>query len=195
VLDLVRKSWENVRKRARILLVFDVSGSMLGDKLDAAKAAAVAVLDLFAPDDKIGLWSFATDIHRLDAIDLIGPHKSQLIHNIRALDASGNTALYRATNDAVRDVHATWDAERINAVVLLTDGQNSDARYSDRDTLLRFLSNQPSSTPVPVFTIGYGQDADRETLRRIAQASGGRSYDAPDPAHIGSVFADVVSNF
>jgi len=195
VLDLVRKSWENVRKRARILLVFDVSGSMLGDKLDAAKAAAVAVLDLFAPDDKIGLWSFATDIHRLDAIDLIGPHKSQLIKNIRALNALGNTALYRATNDAVREVHATWDPERINAVVVLTDGQNSDGRYSDRDTVLRFLSNQPSSTPVPVFTIGYGQDADRETLTRIAQASGGRSYDAPDPAHIGSVFADVVSNF
>jgi Ca-activated chloride channel family protein len=195
VLDLVRKSWENVRKRARVLLVFDVSGSMLGDKLDAAKAAAVAVLDVFAPDDKIGLWSFATDIRRLDPIDLIGPHKSQLIKSIDALDANGNTALYRATDSAVREVHATWDPARVNAVVVLTDGQNSDLKYWDRDALLRYLSNQPSSTPVPVFTIGYGQDADKETLTRIAQASGGRSYAAPDPAHIGSVFADVVSNF
>jgi Ca-activated chloride channel homolog len=48
---------------------------------------------------------------------------------------------------------------------------------------------------VPVFTIGYGRDADLGTLTRIAQASNGRSYNAPDPAHIGSVFADVISNF
>jgi Ca-activated chloride channel family protein len=194
VLDLMRKSWENVRKRARILLVFDVSGSMLGDKLRAAKTAAGAVLDVFAPDDKVGLWSFANDIHRLDAIDLVGPNRPQLRRSIDSLEAFGATALYRATAEAVGEVHRTWDPTRINAVVILSDGQNADS-YTDRDALLQFLSSQPTSTPVPVFTIGYGQDADRDTLTRIARASSGRSYDAPDPAHIGSVFADVVSNF
>jgi len=195
VLDLVRKSWENVRKRARVLLVLDVSGSMEGDKLREVKAAAIAVLDVFAPDDEIGLWSFASDIHRLNPMNLVGPQRAQLARSINALEAAGGTALYRATNDAVREVQGTWDPARINAVVLLTDGQNSDQANWDLIALLQSLSSQPASTTVPVFTIGYGQDADLNTLKRISQASSGRSYDAPDPAHVGSVFADVVSNF
>jgi Ca-activated chloride channel homolog len=80
-------------------------------------------------------------------------------------------------------------------VVLLTDGQNSDPGNNDLAGLLRSLGSQPPTTTVPVFTIGYGQDADLGTLKRISQASTGRSYNAPDPAHVGSVFADVISNF
>src|SRR5205823_3091450 len=99
------------------------------------------------------------------------------------------------TLDAAQEVQSTWDATRINAVVLLTDGQNSDATNSDLGALVRSLSSQPATRTVPVFTIGYGDGADLDTLNRISRASGGRSYTAADPAHIGAVFADVISNF
>ena len=46
-----------------------------------------------------------------------------------------------------------------------------------------------------VFTIGYGQDADQATLKRIAEASRGAFYDASTPQTIERVFRDVVSNF
>jgi len=195
VLDLIRKSWENVRKRARILLVLDVSGSMNGDKMTQVKAAGAAVLDLFAPDDELGLWTFSDKIRRLNPIDLIGSHHADLARSIERLEANGGTALYRVTDEAVRYVRSTWDPVRINAVVLLTDGQNSDATNNDLEGLLRALAGQPPSSGVPVFAIGYGRDADLSTLKRIAEASGGRSYNAPDPDHIGAVFADVISNF
>ena len=195
VLDLIRKSWEDVRKRARVLLVLDVSGSMTGDKLSQVKAAGAAVLDLFAPDDEVGLWSFSNEVRRLNAIDLVGAHRAELARSIDRLDANGGTALYRVTAEAVRDVRSTWNPTRINAVVLLTDGQNSDGSNSDLDGLLRSLAAQPASGSVPVFTIGYGQDADLQTLKRIAEASGGRSYNAPVPSRVGTVFADVISNF
>ena len=128
-----------MRKRARVLLVLDVSGSMEGDKLREVKAAAIAVLDVFAPDDEIGLWSFASDIHRLNPMNLVGPQRAQLARSINALEAAGGTALYRATNDAVREVQGTWDPARINAVVLLTDGQNSDQANWDLIALLQSL--------------------------------------------------------
>ena len=195
VLHLIRSSWENVRKRARVLLVLDVSGSMSGDKLRQAKAATIAVIDVFARDDQVGLWSFATDVHRLDPIDLVGSQRTQLKQSIESLEASGGTALYRATSEAIREVERTWDPNRINAVVLLTDGQNSDQSNPEPGAMNQLISSQPQSTRVPVFTIGYGQDADLNTLKQISQLSGGRSYNAPDPARIGVVFADVVSNF
>jgi Ca-activated chloride channel family protein len=195
VLDLVRKSWDSVRKRARILLVLDISGSMDGDKLNQVKAAGAATLDVLSPNDELGLWTFSDQIYKLVPIGPVGPNHSELARHIAVLEAGGGTALYRATSDAVQEVLNDWDPTRINAVVLLTDGQNSDPNDSDLNVLLRSLEARPAASTVPVFTIGYGQDADLGTLARISQASNGRSYNAPDPAHIGSVFADVISNF
>ena len=195
VLDLVRKSWGNVRKRARILLVLDISGSMDGEKLTQVKAAGAAILKVFSPDDEVGLWAFSDQIYRLEPIAPVGPNHAELARHIDVLAAGGGTALYRVTSDAVQEVQGGWDPTRINAVVLLTDGQNSDPTNSDLNALLRSLESQPAATTVPVFTIGYGGGADLGTLQRISQASTGRSYNAPDPAHIGSVFVDVISNF
>jgi Ca-activated chloride channel family protein len=195
VLDLVRKSWENVRKRSRLLLVLDISGSMDGAKLDQVKAAGAAALKVFSPDDQVGLWAFSDQIYKLVTIAPVGPNQAKLTHQIVALGAYGGTALYHAVRDAVREVQSGWDPKRINAVVLLTDGQNSDPSDSDLSGLLRLLGSQPAGSTVPVFTIGYGQDADLGVLRQISQASNGRSYNAPDPDHMGSVFADVISNF
>jgi Ca-activated chloride channel family protein len=195
VLDLVRKSWDSVRKRARILLVLDISGSMDGEKLKQVKAAGMAVLDVLSPDDEVGLWAFSDQIWKLVPIAPIGPNHPDFARHIDILAAGGGTALYRVAGDAVQTVQTGWDPTRINAVVLLTDGQNSDPTNSDLNALLRSLESQPAASTVPVFTIGYGQDADLNTLKQIAQASTGRSYNAPDPAHIGSVFADVISNF
>jgi Ca-activated chloride channel family protein len=195
VLDLVRKSWENVRKRVRILLVLDISGSMDGEKLTQVKAAGDAVLNFFSPNDQVGLWAFSDRIYHLEPVEQVGAHRADIKRRIDALSASGGTALYRVTQDAVSEMQATWDPTRINAVVLLTDGQNSDPGNNDLDGLLRSLGSQPPTATVPVFTIGYGHDADLGTLKRISQASTGRSYNAPDPAHVGSVFADVISNF
>jgi len=195
VLDLVRKSWNNVRKQARILLVLDISGSMAGDKLLQVKTAATAVLDVFSPNDQVGLWSFSDQIYRLNSIDSVESNHAQVARQIGLLVAGGGTALYRATSDAVKEVQGSWDPTRINAVVLLTDGQNSDPANSNLAALVQSLQSQPPATTVPVFTIGYGQDADLKTLAQISQASTGRSYNAPDPAHIRSVFADVISNF
>jgi Ca-activated chloride channel homolog len=174
--------------------VLDISGSMDGEKLQQVKVAGATVLKAFAPDDEIGLWSFSNEVHHLDPIAPLAG-QADLARHIQGLKAGGGTALYRATREAVRDVQTSWDSSRINAVVLLTDGQNSDPTDDDLDALLRSLEAQPASTTVPVFTIGYGQGADLQTLKRISLASTGRSYTAPDPAHITSVFADVISNF
>ena len=58
VLVALQNSWDTLRKRAHVLMVMDVSGSMGepvpsagGSKLEIAQEAAVSALDRFAPDD------------------------------------------------------------------------------------------------------------------------------------------------
>ena len=204
VLDRIQTSWTDLRKRAQVLLVIDVSGSM-GDpagggksKLELAKEAAIDSLSLFAADDDVGLWVFTTDMaggadyQELIPVGPLGPNLDEFRKQIHALVPLNGTPLYSAIHDSVEALRAQLDPDRINGVVVLTDGRNEDPRNQDLAGLLRYLDSELN---VRVFPIAYGEDADLETLTRIAQASRAAVYDASDPATIAKVFVSVISNF
>jgi Ca-activated chloride channel family protein len=206
--------WGQNRKAARVLMVIDVSGSM-GEsaggeggptKLDLVKKAAVDALGQFKPDDDVGLWIFSTGISRTDPTDYtevvpIAPISAQregMAAKINDLVPTQGTPLYTVTKAADDRLVNTFDAQRINAVLLLTDGKNEDANNNDLDGLLRALRARNEgqvSNPVRVFPIAYGKDADLATLKRIAEATNATVYDAADPKSINKVFLAVVSNF
>ncbi|MDP8956798.1 MAG: substrate-binding and VWA domain-containing protein [Actinomycetota bacterium] len=209
VLDRVERSWDRLRKRARVLLVIDVSGSM-GDlaaesgesKLDLAKRAAIRSLTQFAPDDGLGLWIFSSEFPpngqpylELVPISSVRERLDELRTRISSLTPQGGTALYATTRAATRYLRSSFDPERINAVVLLTDGKNEYPPDNNLESLVRELSSEGEEVAVRVFPIAYGGDADLPTLRRIAEASRAAAYDAADPASIDKVFTAVVSNF
>jgi len=214
VLAGVIDQWNQVRKRARVLLVIDVSGSM-GDeadpasgatKLDLAKKAAKAALGRFLPDDDVGLWIFSTDINNREPTDYkelvpVGPmstNRPDLESQIERLVPTEGTPLYTVAHDSYEAMRDAFDASRINAVVLLTDGRNEDPRNESLRDLLDFLRSQnegESTKPVRIFPIAYGNDADEATLKRIAEATNAAEYSAVDPKTIVNVFNAVVSNF
>ncbi|MBM3673006.1 MAG: VWA domain-containing protein [Actinobacteria bacterium] len=214
VLARVIDQWDTVRKKARVLLVIDVSGSMgdeadpnTGDtKLDLAKRAAIAALEEFQPDDQVGLRVFSTEIaddEPTDYLDLVpvGPvseNRDELVDRIRGLVPTQGTPLYTVTQDSYELMVVEFDETRINAVVLLSDGRNEDDRNTDLQGLLKFLRGEnegESNTPVRIFPIAYGGDADIGTLGRVAEATNAAAYSAVDPATIINVFNAVVSNF
>jgi Ca-activated chloride channel family protein len=212
VLAAVIDKWEEQRKSARVLIVLDVSGSM-GDpggddrtKLELAKAAAIDALGQFKPDDEVGLRIFSTGIgpaDHPDYLDLvpIGPvstTRETMRSKLRDLIPTNATPLYTVARDSYRELRKAYDPARINAVLLLTDGRNEDDRNDDRDGMLRALeegSEGQATSAVRMFTIAYGEGADVEVLRRMAQATDAATYDATDPTAIKSVFTAVVSNF
>jgi len=61
--------------------------------------------------------------------------------------------------------------ERINAIVVMTDGRENNSSISLR-SLVRELEG--GDVPVVVFCIAYGDDADMQTLRAIAEPTGGQ---------------------
>jgi Ca-activated chloride channel family protein len=199
--------WGETRKNARVLLVIDVSGSMgEDDKLELAKRAAIDALDEFKPTDEVGLRIFSTNLRNQepkDYIDLvpigpIGSQRERIASEIDRLIPREGTPLYTAAGESYKLLKQDFDPSRINAVLLLTDGKNEDDRNNDLQATLATLragSEGLSSSPVRLFTIAYGQDADKDTLKRLAEATNAASYDASDPKTISNVFTAVVSNF
>ncbi|MGQ0826131.1 MAG: substrate-binding domain-containing protein [Actinomycetota bacterium] len=213
VLTALLDRWAEDRKRARVLLLLDASGSM-GDegdpdsgatKLDLAKQATIDALDEFSIDDEVGLRIFtsnltggtSTDWTDLVPVDDVGSQRETIARRVQDLSPLEGTPLYTATADAYDSMLAGFDETRINAVVLLSDGRNEDDN-NDLEALiqkLRAQSEGESAQPVRVFAIAYGADADLETLRRIAEATNASVYDASDATTISRVFTAVVSNF
>jgi Ca-activated chloride channel family protein len=74
--------------------------------------------------------------------------------------------------EAYRRLQDLGDAERINAIVVMTDGQENNSRMSLRQ-LVREVS-QDGQMPVVIFCIAYGGDADIDTLQAIAEPTGGQ---------------------
>jgi Ca-activated chloride channel family protein len=213
VLVRLIEKWGELRKAAKVMLVIDVSGSMgepVGDedgptKLDLAKEAAVDALDQFKDDDEVMLRIFTTGARQeepTDYADLVpfgpmGRQREAIASRIQSLVPREGTPLYSVAQASYKEMKEGYDPARINAIVLLTDGRNEDD-YKDLDATLSTLragSEGQSSTPVRLFTIAYGGDADKATLRRLAEATNAAAYDASDPGSIGKVFTAVVSNF
>ncbi|WP_238016169.1 extracellular solute-binding protein [Dactylosporangium sp. AC04546] len=208
VLEKALTTWDAQRKRAKVLLVLDVSGSMNNDagngqtRIELAKKAALQSLTLLAPDDEVGLWTFSTEVNGAATpyteqvpIGALSANRARLEQVVKSLSAEGGTALYATTRAAQNKVASVADPSRINAVVVLTDGKNEYPKDSDIDALVRDIDTGEKEIPVRVFTIAYGGQADLGVLQRISSASRAAAYDASDPTTIDKVLVNVLSNF
>jgi Ca-activated chloride channel family protein len=197
-LNAIRRTWREDRKPARIMLVLDTSSSMNREKrLQRAKDGLHAFLREMAPQDSVGLMAFSDEVPPPLAPIRPGSAQRKLVGQLIAgLPAEGETAIYDATAEAVAEVEALDEADRIDAVVLLTDGEDNASKLQAYTLIKSLERNSESDHRVRVFTIAYsaGAAGSEETLKKISAASGGNSYSADTDA-IESIYRQIGSFF
>ena len=211
VLRAIRDGWTSFRKRARLLIVMDMSASMSStavpgteaSKLDLAKVAALEAIDQLAPDDEVGLWVFSPETSQepyieVVQIDRVSTNAAQLRNAITRLSVGpdNRSELYATVRAATTHMRTDLDPTRINGVVLLSDGPD-ERSSSDVDlaAMMDVLAPTGIDDDVRFFTIAFGDQADSDLLKAIAQASLGTAYDATEPADIIKAFTQAVANF
>jgi len=208
VVMATHEAFPEVRKRAEVLFLVDVSGSMTEPiatgqtKLDAAKDAITQALDHFTPGDNVGLAGFSSVDDgpifpgQVSAVADAEDERDTFLAALGALQPVEFTPLYAAVDTFAKQQGQAWSPDRINAIVLLSDGKNETMTPTiDAPQMLANLEELHHTNPVLVFTLAYGADADVATLQSISSATGAHYYDATDPTKIGDVLGDLVTSF
>ncbi|GAB3877833.1 substrate-binding domain-containing protein [Terrabacter terrigena] len=201
--------WQSATTDFSILSVFDVSGSMkdkVGDTTRVAitqEAAGIALAAL-PKTTKLGLWVFSigiggggVDYKELAPIGRLDDdsHRTQVATAAATLskNVGGGTGLYDTIWAAYQKAKTQYDPERVNAVVILTDGRNEDPNGISLEQLKANLraANDPDK-PIAITTIGIGPDVDPNALSQISKMTFSDFYAAPSPADMTTVLARAL---
>jgi Ca-activated chloride channel family protein len=195
-LGALLETWRHTKKPADVVLVFDKSGSMAGRPLDEAKHGAKAFLGTLDDRDRVTLVVFDRTVYPAVGPALLGKARADLEARIDGISAGGGTALYDATLVAhglleARRKAPSHQTHQIRAVVVMTDGADTDSEHSLEATT-RALHGEDGGPAV--FTIGYGDEPNQAALEAIARAGTG-SFSRGNVDTIIQVFRDLGSFF
>ncbi len=148
----IDRNWEQVKRPGIVSFVFDHSGSMMGTKIEQAKAGLEAAIDNMASNNHLGFRPFSDDVG--DGVEvapkLENAHGTTIADTARELKPTGSTALYDAIHAAILDVdRAGGDKNAIRAVVVLTDGQANAGEMGLNDIVTMSSSRE---CPITGFT-------------------------------------------
>lgn len=176
VVQVVQNAWQYTKRPSNIYLVVDTSGSMEGDKLDNVKTALQVFTDqIQGRQDRVGMVEFASAVYNvIPPQPLDDAHRATLRSEIDQLQAGGDTALLDGIRAAYVRLQQQADAQSINAIVAMTDGNENASNINLNRLVSQIQRENGSGVPVVIFTIAYGDDADLDLLRSVAESSGGQ---------------------
>jgi len=196
VMEAILRLWHDNKKRSKITLVIDTSGSMQEDgKINAAREGALQLLEILSDRDRFSLLPFNNHLSwALDDAPL-GEQREKAAGQISSLYAQGGTALYDAIETAFNKQMETAadDRDKISAIVVLTDGADTNSKTQLRE-LLNEIRSDSENRNVRIFTIAYGSGAEGEILEQISEATQAKSYEG-NPENIRTVFRDISTFF
>ena len=170
--------------RLNVILTIDVSGSMLGEPLASAKAAAVEFVQSLGVNDRVALVSFSDDVRPVLPLT---NDKAALSTAIDGLVASGGTALYEAVQVSTYLASAAASDGQRAVVVLLSDGEN-DTQASTATSESSLDISRGSG--IPVYPIAFGSLTDVVYLEQLAQSTHGQ-FRAATSGTVASVYAEL----
>ena len=222
--DMLTQVWTSYSLQSaplNALVVLDASGSMLlpvagtdKSRMDITVESVLAGSQLFPARDSMGLWKFSRDLTLPDGSvsdyqELVpvrgfeetvdGKTQRVLLQEAGSdiaatIDPNGFTALYDTTLAAFRSAKENYAYGSVNAVIVLTDGENHDDNSISQEELISTIhAEQDPANPVFIIMIGVSEDADMNALSTIAQSVGGEAHMASSPTDVQRIFAEALT--
>ena len=169
--------------RISVVVLFDHSASMAGDKLMHAKDAVSNFVRAFRPaQDEVLLVAFS---HSVKALGRFGLDLRTVQRAAKGIEVEGDTRLYDAVIEAARAI-ATPGRHEKRAILILSDGEDTASRAKLEDA-----AEAVRSAGVPVYAIAIEMEEEARgepewrrldeppailALRRLTDGTGGWTF-------------------
>ncbi|MEU4833851.1 VWA domain-containing protein [Streptosporangium sp. NPDC023615] len=187
--ELIGVYLNQVRRPSRTLFVLDTSGSMTGERIVALRQALTALsgadtsvsgsFSRFRDRETVTMIPFNTGPGTPQTFTLPERDPGPVLQRIRSysegLQVEGGTAIFdglRAAYGQAASASASASKD-FTSIVLMTDGENTDG--SSYDDFAAYYASLP--VKFRTFVVLFG-DSDVEEMRRIAELTGGATFDA-----------------
>lgn len=174
-----------------LALVMDISGSMGGEKIAAAKAAIKGVLQGLSPQDSFSLTAFDDQIESfsVDAVPATPANIEKAIGFVDKQQPDGSTNIHDALKTALLKLPSS--AANPRYVVFLTDGIPT-AGETDVDAILNMATTY-NEINARIFVFGIGSDVNTILLDKLAAGSNGDALYVLSAQGITKVVADFFA--
>lgn len=170
-------------------IVFDVSGSMSGKKIERAKEALSNFIQTSHQDDEYFLIGFSAQPQLLDR----SRDGDGIIKKLTFVEPHGSTALYDASYLALERVASGIHQKR--AILIISDGQDNNSRYTFSQ-----LRRALKESDVLIYAIGIegptpGDVSDfygKMLLSNLAVNSGGRVFFPTNSIALTEAFENIA---
>ncbi len=167
-----------------VLLLMDATGSMDGEPIAAAKAAATQFVRQLPRDTSLSVMRYETAAAVESKFST--NHQSH-IDAIDGLTAKGETAMYDALGKALNEFSSGGNARR--AIVLLTDGEDNSSNIS-----LEAITKKLGQSDVALYAVKFSTAfTDSAALQKMVSATGGEVRKAEDSGALLRVYNEIAT--
>jgi Ca-activated chloride channel homolog len=190
VLDL----WRVNKKHSHVALVLDTSGSMKKDqRIKYARDGASQLIEMLGEEDMFSFMPFSSRPTWAQQGVKIKDSREKARQTAMSVLAEGGTALYDSVSQAFDYLQGRKERDTITAIVVLTDGQDTDSKMS-LQALLEKVKSDEETKSVRIFTIRYGNEASKDALQKIADETQGKYFEGT-PENVRQVFKEIATFF
>lgn len=187
-----RKPDDARRAPMNLSVVLDRSGSMQGAKIEKARQAAAIAIDKLGDDDIFSLVTYDNETDLLIVPERVGgsSHREELKSRINRIQPGGGTGLHAGVVMGAEQVRRFFESERVNRVILLSDGIANVGPSSPSD--LARLGRELRGDGIAVSTIGLGDDYNEDLMTALAESSSANYYYVKDAEKLPGIFAEEL---
>ncbi|MDO5554966.1 MAG: VWA domain-containing protein [Planctomycetia bacterium] len=173
------------RTPLNVAIVLDRSGSMNGSKIRQAKEAARCVVEQLNENDVLSLILYSDEAEVTVPATKV-TDRNAILAKIDAIEAGGMTALFDGTTQGIAEVKKFYDKERVNRVILLSDGLANVGPSGTGE--LKELGTKSGSDGIAVTTFGLGESYNEDLMLALAAASDGNHVFITNDSNMPEVF-------